>query len=715
MGEEVSSPRRRRSFSLKQQQKQIQLTQQQQQQQIQQQRRPSHSHVVPPSPPEEPPAIMTMMDYDQDEPSFSQIDNVFGDVDVDKILSMEDDNEDPNDNSRFNAPSKPRKRSSKDPSGVQPPRRTSSNRASHKSPTRRRSSKSHAAATAAAPAVGSSSKGREKALKILGTSVKDALQQKTPSRSRSQSRATSRTRSDSQRRRSSGAGADGSVSSSKQGSHASQEPKRRKSKMEKIEQLQAKNALYKEEFKRVQRDKRHLKKDIEAKKQEVASLSKEIDTYIAETTLLKSQLSEALQQLDKDETGDVDGETADELAMELSKTRAELEMAVQRVRELQPQLDALQAAVAERDAQIETLQEQVEQQAMQLREAQMETEHLRENIKEAAGGHADDDKALLDENERLQEELTSTLERAAAMVKEREDAIADLLKENDEMRELVASQATAAAAAATPSEGQDNEELARLREEIIHINKALEETQDRNIYLEEEVENWIRRGGEMERDIARLQDELDVLERRASAAESNLETANTRNEYVSRELEQSQNDLAAVQEKHQELVTELTNKHHKQVSDMAAKHKSALLEAKSRYAEELEKERMREEKNGEGEKVDQSEMLRRAMAGMKPPPTDGNRSSWFGLRANKSGSEDTADLDENQRRIKELEELNEKQEEEIKQLKSEFVRAKSAYNETIYVNKKKIEELTQENAAYAAKIASLEIELESTK
>ena len=50
---------------------------------------------------------------------------------------------------------------------------------------------------------------------------------------------------------------------------------------------------------------------------------------------------------------------------------------------------------------------------------------------------------------------------------------------------------------------------------------------------------------------------------------------------------------------------------------------------------------------------------------------------------------------------------------ELKQLRSDFVRAKSTYNETVYMNKKQIEELTQENSAYAAKIASLEIELKS--
>ena len=39
------------------------------------------------------------------------------------------------------------------------------------------------------------------------------------------------------------------------------------------------------------------------------------------------------------------------------------------------------------------------------------------------------------------------------------------------------------------------------------------------------------------------------------------------------------------------------------------------------------------------------------------------------------------------------------------------MRSRSSYNETIYTNKKQIEELKQENAAYAAKIATLEAAL----
>jgi len=564
------------------------------------------------------------------------------------------------------------------------------------------------------------SRGREKAMRILGkTAEKDDISKRSK-RSKSSGRASSRSRlrtSASDRRLGlsnrdgdkvtthtarSGTTDTGSVggrSSKSKNSQANSQngEKRKKSKMEKIEQLQAKNALYKEEYKRVQKDKKHLKKEIETKKLEVASLSKEIDTYIAETTMLKSQLSEALQQLDKNEDTESGG-NADELAMELSRTRAELEVAVKRVADLKVQIEKLQKDVSTEEEKVENLTEEVATQAMQLRELQMENAHLKDNAK-------DNERVpeLQDENERLQEELTTTLERAAAMVKEREDAIADLLKENDEIKDILASKESS-------EDGKGNgasEELVRLRDEINAVNTTLEETQDRNVYLEEEVENWVQRGGEMEKEIARLQDELDVLERRTAAAEASLESANAKNEQISTDLDSARNALTSAEERHQQLVSELTNKHHQQISNMATNHKTALLEAKSRYAEELEKERARDSEKEATDVVDQGEMLRRAMANRKQPAQDNAKGGWFGFGVARSASED-GDLDETQQKIRDLEGQNAKKDEEIKQLKSDLVRSRSTYNETIYMNKKQIEELTQENSAYAAKIATLE-------
>ena len=80
----------------------------------------------------------------------------------------------------------------------------------------------------------------------------------------------------------------------------------------------------------------------------------------------------------------------------------------------------------------------------------------------------------------IAEELGTTLERAAAMVKEREDAISDLLKENDEMKQLLALRET--------TTGEDEEEMARLREEINGTNSALEELQDQDVHQNDDID-----------------------------------------------------------------------------------------------------------------------------------------------------------------------------------------------------------------------------------
>jgi hypothetical protein len=624
-----------------------------------------------------------------------------GEVDLDKILSAEEDI-----GANF------RKSASKSSSSgrfPKAPRRTSS----------RRRVDDYMDARA------KTSKGREKALQILGTSTEKeegsqssakkksngGSRSKSNGRSQSRSHSRSQSRSHSRSRRSmdkpdrserteskrqerlmsasrsslhvdnaSVGGRSKNSKSSKQSKGDADSERRKMSKMEKIEQLQAKNALYKEEYKRVQKDKKHLKKEIETKKLEVSSLSQEIDTYISATTMLKSQLSEALQQLDRNDDG---GEGVEEMAMELSRTRAELDVAVKRVSDVKAQIESLQTEMTQKENMVELLTEDVAGQAMRLRELEMENEHLVAN--------ANDNDRLPEmqyENERLQEELSTTLERASAMVKEREDAIADLLKENDEIKDILAEKESG------PSE-QENEEFIGLGEEINAANAALEETQDRNVVLEEEVENWIQRGGEMGKEVARLQDELDVLERRATTAEQNLEAAKEANERLSKDLEKAHDALAEAEERHQE-----------RVAEMAAKHKAALLDMKTRHAEERTKEAMEQAEGVQKTStVDQQSMLLKAVANRKP---EDPKKGWFAFTKTESDDE----MDEDQKRFKGLEMKNAAQEEEIKKLKSELVRSRSTYNEQIYVSKKQIERLDQENQAYASKILSLEKSLE---
>ena len=138
------------------------------------------------------------------------------------------------------------------------------------------------------------------------------------------------------------------------------------------------------------------------------------------------------------------------------------------------------------------------------------------------------------------------------------------------------------------------------------------------------------------------------------------------------------------------------------MNDIAMKHKSALLEAKTKYAEERSK-----ESNEGAEAVDQQAMLlKAAMANKKE---DSKRGGWFPVFG--AGSAEDDQLDPKDKRIKQLEAVKADQDEEIKKLKSELVRLRSTYNETIYVNKKQKEKYDHERSGYLEKIEALQDQL----
>lgn len=461
--------------------------------------------------------------------------------------------------------------------------------------------------------------------------------------------------------------------------------KKRKSKIEKIRQLQAKNELYKEEFKRVQKDRKKLKKELEAKNNELVSLTKEIDGHVAETSKLKSQLSEAMVRLERnDDTEERDQATIMKLAKELAQTKDDFASALRRVTTLKQQITDLQEYIRRKDEQIETLTLEVSNQETRLialEEQNKELKRAGENGKK--NGHVV--KGLVAENEKLQEELSATLERAATMVKEREDAIADLLKENDELRsgKLV-----------RPEPDVSHEELDQLREELNSTNASLEEAQDRNILLEEEIEAWLARGTEMENMLDQLNSDLEDWQRKAMSAEESVEK-------LQAQLVDSKADAASARE----ALRTAEAKHASVSADMETKHKAAVKELEEKmFADRVEK-----PTESQQAMLLQKAVLQQAVADQQKKA---QQSSW--RRFLNKGSDDEDDTTSSGKRLKELETLNDEQAEEIKKLKSELVRLRSSHNEAAYLSKKTIERLTEENEVYVERVKALEEKLLET-
>ena len=453
--------------------------------------------------------------------------------------------------------------------------------------------------------------------------------------------------------------------------HSSDKPQR-KSKLEKIRQLQAKNELYKEEFKRVQKDRKKLKKELEARNNEIVALTREIDMHIEETSHLKSQLADALIRIERGD-GRSDREAAvPKIAKELSQTKEELAAALRRVSTLKDELADMREFVRRKDEQIESLSQEVSSLETEVNSLRVQSTHASNSADQSKMVHD-----LVEENRKIQEELGSTLERATTMVKEREEAIADLLKENDDLKALLLEQDQSIPEISS-------EELEHLHNELHRLTKALEEAQDRNLLLEEEVEGWMARGRQMESTMDRINNDLETWQEKAEKSEKSVAL-------LEGEVVDARADAASAREACRDVEARFKS----EIEQLRSKHHSEITELQERaFAERVEKSTV---------ESPQAMLLQQAVADRMKKSMQA--SSW--RKFLKAGDEEES-LDDNQKRIRELEVKNSEQEEEIKSLKSDLVRLRSSYNEAAYVSKKKIDQLSDENEAYAQKVKSLE-------
>lgn len=504
--------------------------------------------------------------------------------------------------------------------------------------------------------------------------------------------------------------------------------KPRKSKMEKIRQLQAKNELYKEEFRRVQKDRKQLKLDLETKKSEVKTLQQEVDQHIEQTAILKAKLSEALQKANSL------GENRFDLLQfkqERADTRLELEQAGDRLTEATRRIRDLRDTLRDKERDIDHLKQELEEQYSIAETLRADNDRLRQECHQSIftqrSGVEDANQInqLEEENNRLNSQLGSTLERAAVMVKEREDAISDLLKENDELKALLNEYNSENR---KQQSSVSDEELQQLKKEIKETAKALEASEDRNMLFEEELEAWMKRGNEMEAEIKRMSDQVAKMERALSAAESQAKAT----EVSARNAREEAAEARA-------LLQEAEHRHHREFSALQSKYNTAQIDVlKSQEAAESAMERAeraeqravqaerrlaqsesfgasshssrsQEGASNEGNdpQTQQSLMLQQALERKKK--LDDSKRSSSNLRWPFGGPAE--ELTEEQKRIKEIEEINSNQEEEIKQLKSELVRLKSAYNEAMYINGKRIEQLQKQNTEYEERTHQLLVEL----
>ena len=493
--------------------------------------------------------------------------------------------------------------------------------------------------------------------------------------------------------------------------------------MEKIFQLQEKNQRYKDEFRKVQKDRKALKLEIEQKRNENAALTKEIDTYLMEISMLKQTMTSTLQTVDRNELNDrKDKSLMLKFQKELATVKTDHSIAIGRVTRLREELESMKILLCEKDDKIKSLSEEVAEQLTLVDALHIEIMELKQH--QSIASNVED---LKEENDRIQTELGETLERASSMVKEREEAIADLLKDNDDLKRLLteaeaaaaaAKEAAAAAAVTTRAQRETDEtdrnieeennqissaleEITQLREELSLSAAALEEAQDRNVLLEEDVEAWIVKKEEMEGEIQRLHDEVEAWKTKAAASERSMNV-------VESTAKESAKQVSALEAALREAEFQYSDHLHEQ----ERRHTEALLDQKEKITQQ-----MALANDTVAPQNPQELMLQKAVADRKAKEAAIKGSGiWNSViqRVQTAGS--TSDVDDKeltteQRRIKELETINADQIDEINKQKSEMVKLKATYNDTLYNNKKKIESLEDEKEMFAAKQQAMEFEL----
>lgn len=171
--------------------------------------------------------------------------------------------------------------------------------------------------------------------------------------------------------------------------------KKKKTKLEKIHELNAKCERYKIEWINASKEKKKFRKELHSVQVDIVSLNMEIDTHKAEADILRRQLTESLQKLDETEQ-----EKREELTQyanatkELAQSRIDYTKSLNDVRELRIEMDKLESTIREKDTHIDSLKDELGGCKKQVDELKLDLIH------------ADDEAIKLDnEVKRIEEEL----------------------------------------------------------------------------------------------------------------------------------------------------------------------------------------------------------------------------------------------------------------------------------------------------------------------
>jgi hypothetical protein len=177
---------------------------------------------------------------------------------------------------------------------------------------------------------------------------------------------------------------------------------KKKTKLQKIHELQAKCDRYKKEWIDASKEKKRYRKELQEAKIDVVSLTMEIDTHKTETGILRRQLTDSLHKLDETQKEQhLERNEYSEAVKEVAQARIDFTKALSEARERRLQMDKLEASLREKDMQVDSLQEEVDGVKKLIEELKLDLIH------------ADDEGIRLEsEIKRIQDELLMYKEAA---------------------------------------------------------------------------------------------------------------------------------------------------------------------------------------------------------------------------------------------------------------------------------------------------------------
>jgi chromosome segregation ATPase len=548
---------------------------------------------------------------------------------------------------------------------------------------------------------------------------------------------------------------------------------KRKTKLDKIKELQAKCDRYKKEWIVVTKGKKQCRKELEFNKLEVISLTKEIETHLTETAILRKNLSESLQTLDKtQEEQRHERNECSTTAKELAQARIDHAKSLNESRELRAQLDKLEESLSEKDRRIGNLaedlqvsKEKAEDLDADIAFAENEILKLEDDIhkleeeliayrtaaeKDEQNGNSENIRKARDQMEqKLHEERERRLEHKQQKLEEKihqfeEEREKYLEKEKERDLELAEQQHQ-------ESEKQKEREQERQRTDG-EINQRLKELEDDNTMLQGRLKSGqldtsvkIKKKEEA---IATLQKELADVKKQLSerdadpngmvALEKEVETAKAQAAMTRDDLEEAQKHNGMLEEEVEDLqaaCNDLRTETSSLQKEFAAvkkesetwKKKADEWQAKSGEwsdkafqwkdkAERWENKAKELDPDANGEpstapaKPDPQALFLQAAFEKKRANTAAAGGGWNVLGG--LFNKASEDDDEANVCVQELEEENNKQAEIIKNLRSEMVKMQTMFKEEAYSNQQRMQLLQKEREAVDLKNTGLMKELE---